>query len=889
MFFEIRVSKKGNSNISIRIPIKNFKNELMPEQTLNLDDVAYCFWDGEKLQIISRGILGNNVKIISNDIPIALVSFKSINCEVYSPKLEIGGVTIIEYLEVYCGKPNEVNFVINGGLITNYLNVNCSLEINGEIYFKKYGILNNDSIGLFKMVVNGRLSFENKLIIKNGKCSYVDIINNGVIMSENEEQKEKREEGKLGEVESILSCSYNTFINEKNGIIKLKQGIFNTGEKFENSGKHYFRNFSITGRIGIKDFQQKGLCHVEETATLYCGVISSGETLIHHLVFPEKLGYSIINIKVVQGNTLIDKITGSLSSIDSKNGANFEIGEIDGNTEFIESSGNNSRLILNKLKSGKKIVLSSNSGGTTILNEGDAPESFLYSDNGLLVISNIKGKTTAFVNGKTNLKVYNAENLTLVANDEAKADIAQSSLKDAYLKNKNSTIFKSKVNEIYNHSKLTTGDIQANRINNYGNMEFWNKTSTNKIDNYGEFTCRDGDHHIKNLNLLNSKLKVKGSEIKEIEGGRKLLLRESDNLIDPTIKALLIDAKAKVSVGNISGGGSVECKNQLYKQIPTSLEITGNTYIQMDRMPDPGEIPIHNGSLLINVDMDKDYINNRNVDYGDAMFILKMHDKHKWVNNGSIFAANALMVENSTEFLNKNGIINLEEGLYVKTKHFKSKATPITRENGRRVDIEFWGHHLSFYCPAQYHSKNNDTGIYVFDGDIYIESDNNIENIFDNIYTSGNINAYAKGKFVNTVGSIRADGYRKSTIKASEIRNECLPAICRQGEGHASGSSGGFFNHSSWSIHCRIREWITQSHGSTMSFGGDVDLGPTKNIGSAINSFGILRGNVNNQSIFENTATLDTGGFALEGDNINIENARIIARDNILNYKTLEN
>jgi len=888
MSFEIRISKKSNSNIiSIRIPSKNFKDELMPKQTLNFEDVAYGYWDGEKFQIISRGILANNVKIISN-IAIALVNFKSINCEIESPMLEIGGVTIIERLKVNCSKPNKSNFIINGGLITNYLDVNCSIEINEEIYFKEHGVLNNNSIGVFNMVVNGRLSFEEELKIENSKCSVVDIINNGVIMSEKEEE-EQTEKGKQREIGGILTCSINDFINEKNGIIKVKQGNFNIERKFENSGKLFFKNFSITGGIGLGDFQQNGLCHVEKTATLHCGIRSTGETIIHHLVLPRELGSYIKNIEVIQGNTLIDKIIGSLSCIDSNNGANFEIGEIDGDTEFAKSSGNNSKLILNKLKSRKKLALSSNSGGSTILKEGDTPESFFYSDNGLLDISNINGNSTAFVNGKANLKVNNAEKFSIVAKDEAKANISQSFIKDAYLKNKNSTIFKSKVDKIYNRGKLDAFDIQANKINNNGNMEFRNKTSTNNIVNYGELTFGDGDHQVKNLYLPNTKVRVKGTEIKEIEGGRKLLLHERDEFIDPSVKALLIDAKAKVSIGNISGGGSIECKNQLYKQIPTYLEITGNTYVQMDRMPDPGEIPIHNGSLLINVDMNKDYINYRNVDYGDTIFNMKMNDKYKWVNNGGVVGAGGLIIENSTEFINKNGVINLEKELYVKTKHFKSEAAPITRENGRRVDVEFWGHHLSFYCPAQYHSKNNDTGIYVFDGDIYIESDNNIENIFDNIYTSGNINAYAKGKFVNTVGSIRADGYGKSTIKASEIRNECLPAFCRQGEGYASGSSGGFFNRSSWSIYCRVREWITQSHGSTMSFGGDVDLGPTTNFGSTIKSYGLVRGNVNNQSLFENTATVDSGGFALEGDNINIENARIIARNNMLKYKAIEN
>ena len=66
--------------------------------------------------------------------------------------------------------------------------------------------------------------------------------------------------------------------------------------------------------------------------------------------------------------------------------------------------------------------------------------------------------------------------------------------------------------------------------------------------------------------------------------------------------------------------------------------------------------------------------------------------------------------------------------------------------------------------------------------------------------------------------------------------------------------------------------------------------GSTRNYGSKIKIGGHFSGNVNNESQFENTATLEAGGgMALEGDNINIKNARIVIRDNDAMIKELKN
>ena len=38
---------------------------------------------------------------------------------------------------------------------------------------------------------------------------------------------------------------------------------------------------------------------------------------------------------------------------------------------------------------------------------------------------------------------------------------------------------------------------------------------------------------------------------------------------------------------------------------------------------------------------------------------------------------------------------------------------------------------------------------------------------------------FVRRKFVDTIGSIRAGGYRKSNIKVKDIRNKRLPTVCR--------------------------------------------------------------------------------------------------------------
>jgi len=867
---DITISKREDSNILIRISQNNTRCELHPEQSINIDDIIFGYWDGKIFQMISRDLedyVLDHVKITSNGIIISLINFKSINFIVNSPLLEIRGVTKIDNFEVNINdysEPEAKKFIINGTLLTKSLILNCSAEINGALYLKENGFITFDSLGVYKLVLNGELNSAGELKIHKDECSSVDIINNGIIFSET----------------GIISCLVNDFVNEKNGKIEAEEGNFEIdGGRFVNLGELKFNNFSIRGGRRMMDFLQNGVCIVVNQANFDCGMVSTGETFIRHLVFQSTSGFNTKNVKVIQGETEIHKITGNVSIIQSENGAKAIIGEIDGDTDFAISSGDNSTLVLNEIKSNSKLSLSANSGGSTILKKGDLPESFIYSDNGKLDISNIEGKSTVYVNGIAKVKVNNAEDLSLLANEEARTHISQSSVKDAYLKNKSNIIFESKVDTIFNHSKLDVADIQINRITNDAKVEFWNKSSTKKFVDNGKSIFRDGDHKIETVHLSNSKLKVEGMEEEEREG--RLLLRENDESDDPSVSAILRDGGANVNIKNIIGYGSIDCKNQTYKQlIPTSFETNGNTDVHINRMPRPEEIPIHSGSFAVEVDMDKNYINREDIDYGDAIFVMKMKDKYKWVNEGD-FKAGGVIVDKATEFLNKNGHIELEKILDVKAREFRSEADPIARDNSRRVDISFFGHHLSYVCPATYYSKNKKTGINVYDGDINIKSENDIVNRFTSIYASGNFTACAKGKFENIVGTINAQGEGKSFIKAKKVTNACLPAFCRKGEGYASGSSGGLFNRSSWSIHGYTREWVTQSHGSKMTFGGDLEIdGPTENPGSTIKCYGLLKGNINSKSVFENIATVESGGMAIEGDEINTENVRIIVHDN---------
>jgi len=835
----------------------------------------------KKLQIVSNGVISNKVTIISTNIPIVLIDFQSIECEIRSSLLEIENITKIDTLEFLGNNydnPNENKLIVNGGLLTKNLNVDCSVEINGEIYFKEDGILKFNGWRSYELTINKNLGSMGELKIEKATGTSLNIINHGNIFS------------KIGK----FSCMVNKFRNEEDGKIMMEYGNFQLSPKGQiiNSGSLLFKDFSIKGVSFIEDFLQNGICEVEGEANFDCCMISKGETVINHLIFPQN---SLIPIKLEaeQGNTAITKITGNASIIITKNGANLNTNEVDGDIDFIKSSGNQSNLTFNKIKSNSKLFFSADSGGSTCIKEGDIPESFGYSGDGNLNVSNVQGKSTLYVDKNANLEVDQMKNLSLLASENAKARISRSNLKDTFLKNKHSLIFKSKVDTIYNHGKLNAIDMDTTKIENKGEIEFWNNNSTEKMNNQGNLIFREGDHKIDNYYSSNSNIKVERSEEEEGDRGRgeRLLLQdERDESSDPEVAALLRDGAAKVSIGNILGSGNIECKNQTYNQmVPTTFNTKGDTDVYLNRLPLPSELPIHSGTFTYKVNMNKNYINREFIDYGDAILQMNMNGKYSFINKKGDFNAGGLILNRSKIFENDNGHIGLQKILDVDTENFISKGKPVARENGRRVDVSFWGHHLSYYCPATYYSEDKNTEIDVFDGSINIKSKNNIENCFASMKASETITATANGNFNNIVGTIIAEGEGKSTIKAKNINNVCLPAFCRKGEGHSSGSSGGFFDHESWNINHYTHEMITQSHGSKIIAGGDLDLdGKTKVFGSKVRVGGYLSGNIDSESLFENEALIEASGASLESLNFKSNNSRIIINNNETKSKEIE-
>ncbi|OUM67850.1 hypothetical protein PIROE2DRAFT_58531 [Piromyces sp. E2] len=849
----IEIIKLDKSD-AVKVKWGNSIKILEKNESIKFDTSGIGFWNGNYFSMSSGNSKEGNIDISSIDIPITLYTFRCLKCVVHSPEIKIMGETQIENFTAELKKPDKNKISVKGKLTSKIFNLDGILEI------KENGTVNIEKDGL--------LDFSGILNINKDLVTVVRIKNNGYIYSDSDS----------------ISCSVNDIINEERGRIIAKEGNFNIefGGQFNNSGIIVFKKFNIKGRH-ILNFLQNGLCEIQEEASIDCGLRSTGETYIYHLIFTSP---SPSDLQINNEQTVIEKITGKVSILKSNEGAIAEIGEIENGAKYIESSGNDSKLKVGKISSSGRMFVTAKLGGSSMIANGEAKEIFMHSDDGKLMLSNLRGKSTAYIGGNAKLKINGAEDLSLVAKEESNSHIIGTNVKNAIYKNKNNILVGSKIDTIHNHGKIEAADIETDRLinNKDGKIEFWSRTINNKINDDGEVLFRDGVHEVKEYNASNLTIKVRGEDIK---------LEERDDAIDPRVAILLKDKNANVIIEKLTGYGLIDSDRQNYRQlVPTSFETKGNADVYLNRLPEPGEILIHNGQFTVNAEMNNDFINYSNIDYGDINLNMKMNN-NKWENRRATLIAGGLTVNNASTFENNNGTILLEKGLNVKAGNISNIADPIMRENGRWVDdYSNWRKRLVYYCPAKYYSENTEKGIAVVDGDINLKSKNDIRNRFTSLYASGNFKASTEGKFENTVGTIIAEGNGKSEIKAKKgVNNSCLPAYLRKGEAHAKGRCGWGWTRSTWYADSYTAEWITQSHGSTMQFGGDLEIkGHTENFGSTIASGGTVSGDINSRSLFENEAKVEGLSVSIEGQDLSITNARINAFEDRLKsrMKTLK-
>lgn len=538
-------------------------------------------------------------------------------------------------------------------------------------------------------------------------------------------------------------------------------------------------------------------------------------------------------------------------------------------------------LTIERLHSDHKPVFSTKSGGGLIVKHADVDKSFMYSEDGSLIFSELTGGSSAFVKGTAQLNMQKASQVQLVTEDAAKVLIGESNVNEALLLSSEQTSFiRSNLGSVNNKGKVALTDTQIDTIENKGETVFEGATTTGKISDSGKTTFKTGRHNVSEYRSSNSKLEVKGHESNAIA-----------DLGIVTENAVLMDNDAMVSIAKFRGMGSVDAGQQAYIQIlPTFFHTNGDVNVFLDRMPKPIEIPLHDGgTFTLSVNMGEDYINTSNIDYGDVMISMDMQG-HVWENREAAFLAGGLKVDRALHFGNTDGLIRLRKMLDVHAGKIFDIAHPIVRENGRWANCGGGflggGSRYSYYCPTTYYSANTHVGIEVTDGNVNLKSETDIVNRFSKICASGTLKASAKGNFDNIVGYIVALGSEESSIEAKNITNACLPAFLRQGEFYLHESGGGFLNSWSMTIHARTAELITQSHGSGILFGGDAKLdGHTRNFGSKIFTLGSLQGDVDSISLFENAARHGTLGTALEGEDLRFAFPSIFVHENLFSSK----
>jgi hypothetical protein len=846
----------------MEVRYKTFTESLSFGEERNIGDVAKIRWNANGFTLLNGTSDIGEFELFSKEIPLILDSFSALKCKISAPSISVLGTSHIDDFYADIRGATDGLLKITGTLAAKLLNIYGSAQIDGTVKIAEDGYMSLKKFGGNNSVtINGQLISQGILRL-DGSEAHASIINNGEITSIS------------GEAFFFIS----SFINGERGRIRSATTSFELDNRLENLGDLQFERFSISlpsrlapvADLGLNpvNFYQRGIFNVAELATMDCNFESSGSTSITQLIFPHTA-----DLKVLAGQTHISKINGMVSILQSKDGAVARIDNLEGGAEFMESLGG--KLQVGDFTSARKSVFTAKTDGRISVGRVKAPGSFIFSQDSHMEMGGVSGISSAFAKGDSRLRITGATQLDILSTEHSQFQVAQSTVNRACLSGDGSSKFLSTTAEsVSSHGEFLGVGTTITDFQNTGTATFSGETATKSLSNQGEVIFQSGRHEVTSYSGENdqSRLKVEGETDDDSEG-------QTEGSIT------LQDGDAEVCIEKLSGTGIIEAHQQTYKaKIPTSFHIIGNVDSFLDYMPSVPEIPTHDGGeVRLHVDLHGDFVNTNDINYGDAIFLMNLHG-NRWENRSVSFEAGGLQVHNAGIFGNIDGMINLERFLDVEAGRIFNISQSIARENGRWVDDwSNWRARLIYYCPATYYSSNPNTGIGV-GGDINLRSDTDITNRFSNITSiGGTFNATAQGTFENTVGNILASGERTSSITAGSITNACLPAYLRQGSAYRSGRCGWGWTRRTWHAYSHTAEWVTQSPGSKILFGGDATFtGHTENTGSEILSGGLFSGDVNSVSILENVARHGSLGTFIDGEDIHYWTPHILVHENIV-------
>jgi hypothetical protein len=901
---EMRISMDRELE-TMEVRYKTYRALLNFGEEKAIGDAAKVRWNSAGVTLRNGTSAIGEFDLFSEEIPVILDSFSARKCRVFAPGADILGTS---HIEEFCADMRSAAaglLKITGTLATKFLNIFGSAQIDGRVDIAEDGCVALKEFGAGTVTINGQLVSAGILRV-DGARGCARIINNGEITS----------------LSGEAFFSMGSFVNGVRGRIGSASVSFELEKSLENFGQLRFGNFTIglpSGLVAVAalgfnpvSFYQRGIFEVSASATADCNFESFGKTVIGQLVFPHAA-----DLKVSSGQTHISEVSGAVSILRSKDGAVAEIGSLKGGAEFVESLGG--KLEIGAITSPRSSVFTSEFGGYTVADRVEAPSSFMFSRDGQIDIKGIGGISTAYASGKGKLRVSGATRLDILSTEHSQSLVIDSAVGRAYLLGDSpGQFFSTTADSVINHGDFWGGDTaiadfqntgaatfsgettagsvtnrgdaaffgeatvtdlsnsgevtfsgktDITKVSNSGEITFSGKTDVTNLSNFGEVTFRSGTHEVRRYFGENteSRLKAEGTVVETSESQRegRVVLRDGD---------------ATVRAEQLSGTGTVEAGMQTYgSEIPSGFHLMGNVDAYIDYMPVVAEIPTcSGGKARFHVDLQRDFINTRDVDYGDTVLLMDLHGK-RWENRGVLFGAGGLQVYDAAVFGNTDGMISLDEFLDVRAGRIFNVSQPVVRDNSRTViDRSNWRAELIYQCPAVYYSAPSNTGISV-GGDITLRGETAITNGFSSIVSmNGTFNAAAGYSFENTVGNVCAFGKGHSSITAETISNACLPLCLREGSAYGRGRCGWGWTRRTWHAYSHTAEWVTQSPGSAMLFGGDtVFTGHTRNIGSSILSCGLFSGHVDSTSVSENIAQLGSLGTLIDGTNIYVHRGQI--------------
>lgn len=835
----------------INIRCNDLTRNVPANDIFKIGNSALGYWNGKNFFLMSgNDKVSEDLRISSEEIPVVLKSVVSSGkCKVCAPQVSVVGDTRINKLSVDVGN-EDAALGIDGSLTAGSVSVRGSaiIQKNGSVNILDKGILKLKSMGSDSLLeINGILSSDGNLTVDTTKCFDMNIVNNGKISARN------------------VTFSTGNFLNEKSGTIIGHNSIFYIDGNFYNRGILEFHNFSVARQKGADEvawmstnFVQNGVCCVYNRAKLGCNVEICGQTQMEYLAMPR-----LSTMKITGGSTSFHTILGPISRLTVTGASLLSIDKMKGGADFVDSV--NSKITIDKFASERRSVFSVGAGGNIEVMDARSPEGYMFAmENGKLKFSKFEGEAKISATDKSNIQVENASQISYLSTEQASVAIKGSFVGKAYCLDGTKSIIKdTDVESMYNKADVEVEDSAVKGVRNDGVVKYSGDTLTCKLINRNEAIYGDGQHTVGTYfgGMGDAKLVVSGTETANLYP------------IISDASAVFQGGKASVAVDDLAGMGVIRADQHKYDGfLPKSFHTEGNVDVITKCLPKPEEMPSHSdGNFRLTVDMGEDFINTEDLDYKDVLLFLDMHG-HQWKNRNARFYAGGLQVDGASIFENHNGVIGLERMLDVHAWQIVNSATPIAKDNGRWVDDRSnWRARLVYYCPATYYSAKpeSESAIWVQDGDVILKSGDKIINSFSHIQAGGLFTASANESFENVVSSITAFGNGVSTIEAKNISNRCLSTYKRHGEAHAKGRCGWGFGRHTWYADSYTAEWVTQSPGSIISVGGDLNLkGKTENVGSKISAKRTVKTDVRMETVLENKSVIEAEGVVVASDDV---------------------